>query len=88
MKRDDLIKALQAQEVETDVQVSLGGFLLDLSRVDYDDERVAIVLETLTEDIEDVIVHVTARPWWRGSSDGNSRGHFTADASARGVSDG
>lgn len=63
--RGELIKALEAQPHDTDVQVDLGGFLLDVVRVDYDEHRVSIVLGVLAEDIEDVVWHVVQRPWWR-----------------------
>jgi hypothetical protein len=67
MLRDELIKALEAQPHDTDVQFDLGGFLLDVARVDYDEARVSIVLSTLAADIEEVVFHVAQRPWWRGT---------------------
>ncbi|MCO8272686.1 hypothetical protein M1L60_19005 [Actinoplanes sp. TRM 88003] len=63
MRRDELIKALEAQPHDTDVQVDISDFLLDVVRISYNDERAAIVLGIAEEDLEDVIFHLAQRPW-------------------------
>jgi hypothetical protein len=57
VNRDEFVKALHAQPFETDVQVNVGGFLIDITGVAFDTRRHAIVLELLTEDAEQAMSH-------------------------------
>ena len=50
VNRDELAAALIAQPYDTDVQVNVGGFLIDITRVGFDRRRHAIVLELFAED--------------------------------------
>jgi hypothetical protein len=63
MRRDELIKALEAQPHDTDIQVDVSDFLLDVVRVSYNEDRAAIVLSIAAEDLEDVVFHLARRPW-------------------------
>ena len=64
--RDELIKALEAQPENADVQLSIGDLLVDVVCVDYASDRQSIVLEMHPEDLEEVMCQVASRPWWRG----------------------
>lgn len=71
MRRDEMIKALSAQRRDTDVQVSVGGYLIDVDAVVFTAERDAIVLRMRADDLRDVIGHVVKeKKWWRGSQPG------------------
>lgn len=52
MTRDEAVKALEAQPFDTDVQVNVGGFLIDVTQIDFDEPRHSIVLELCSEDAE------------------------------------
>jgi hypothetical protein len=57
VNRDELTAALTAQPFDTDVQVNLGGLLIDVAHVDFDPRRHAIVLELCAEDTEQAMQH-------------------------------
>lgn len=55
MNRDWLVKGVEAQTFDTDVQVNVGGFLIDVSRVRFDERRHAIVLDLFEDDTKEVL---------------------------------
>lgn len=57
VNRDEVVKVLAAQPYETDVQVNVGGFYVDVARVDFDERRHAIVVELMAEDAEQAMRH-------------------------------
>jgi hypothetical protein len=57
VNRADLVEALEAQPFETDVVVNVGGFLIDVSSIDFDPRRHTIVLELFPDDAEDALRH-------------------------------
>lgn len=68
MRRDEVIKALGSQRLNTDVQILIGRFLLDVESVTYVEERDSIVLGMRGDDLRDAIDHVVSEMhWWRGS---------------------
>jgi hypothetical protein len=71
MRRDELINALRDQATNTDVQISIVGYLIDVDAVVFTVERDAIVLRVRADDLRDAIGHVVKeRKWWRGSQPG------------------
>jgi hypothetical protein len=57
MNRDETVKALETQPYDTDVQVNVGGFLIDVTEVTFDKGRHAIVVELFEEDAEQAMRH-------------------------------
>ena len=57
MNRDEVRSALRAQPFDTDVQVNVGGFLLDVARISFDTRRHAIVLDLFADDTEQAMTH-------------------------------
>jgi hypothetical protein len=55
VNRDWLVKGLEAQTVDTDVQVNVGGFLIDITRVRFDEKRDSIVLDLFEDDTKEVL---------------------------------
>ena len=69
MRRDEAIDALRRQPADTDVQVCIGGYLLDVTVVDFAAARDAIVLHLRDDDLRDVLGEVLrAKRWWRSST--------------------
>lgn len=60
MRRDEAIQALDSQQSNTDVQILIGSFLLDVESVTYMEERDSIVLGVHGDDLRDAIVHVVS----------------------------
>jgi hypothetical protein len=50
VNRDEVVKAIGAQPFDTDVQVDVGGFYIDTTRVRFDQARHSIVVELFEED--------------------------------------
>jgi hypothetical protein len=57
VNRDELTAELAAQPFDTDVQVNVGGLLIDITHVDFEPRRHAIVLELCNEDAGQAIQH-------------------------------
>jgi hypothetical protein len=55
VNRDWLVKGLEAQTFDTDVQVNVGGFLIDVTGVRFDERRQSIVLDLVEDDTKDVV---------------------------------
>ncbi len=55
MSRDELVTVLAGQPFDTDVQVNVGGFLIDLAGIQFDDRRHAIVIELCKDDADEVL---------------------------------
>ncbi len=58
MTRDDITRAIDAQPFDTDVQVNVGGYLIDVTLVRYDERRHSIVLELFADDTRDALVRL------------------------------
>ncbi|MGK5682510.1 hypothetical protein [Actinoplanes sp. URMC 104] len=65
MLRDELVKALEAQPWNTDVRLRVGKIDVDVTRVDHDPDREAIILEIHPDDLEGAVRAAAAGPWWR-----------------------
>jgi hypothetical protein len=72
MRRDEFAEVVSvAGDRSMDVQVYVGGFLLDVDSVEVMEDRGAIVLRVPANDLRDVIGHILTRVrWWRGSLPG------------------
>jgi hypothetical protein len=57
VNRDETVLALEAQPFDTDVQVNVGGFYLDVAAIRFDERRHAIVVELFGEDAEQAMRH-------------------------------
>ncbi len=75
MNRDEMVKVLEAQPFETDVQVNIGGFLIDIHRVTFDEQRHSIIVELFADDADDALRHFLAgcppvhpKPTWEGNT--------------------
>jgi hypothetical protein len=69
--RNELAAILMAQPFDTDVQVNVSGFLIDVTHAVFDHRRHAIILELFPEDAEQAMRHYfRAGPLQRGT--GNS----------------
>jgi hypothetical protein len=55
MNRGELAKALDNQPFDTDVQVNVGGFNLDVAAVRFDRIRHAIILDLFAEEGEQAL---------------------------------
>ena len=60
MTRDEVAAALEAQPFDTDVVANVGGYLIEVVKVGYDEKRHSIVLELLPEDTGDVLATLSA----------------------------
>ena len=57
MTRDEIVNAVQVLPFGTDVQVNVGGFYIDVTRVHYDGARHSIVLDLLSDDADYAMRH-------------------------------
>lgn len=55
MNRDEAVMALQAQPFDTDVQVNVGGFVIDVAAIRFDERRHTIVIELFGQDAEEAL---------------------------------
>lgn len=70
MLRDDLVRALEAQPHNSDVRVRMGHIDVDVTRIDYDEQREVIVAEIHPDDLEGAMRIAVAGPWWRRAAAG------------------
>jgi hypothetical protein len=55
--RDEVVNAVQLLPFGAEVQVNVGGFYIDVTRVHYDRARHSIVLDLLSDDAEYAMRH-------------------------------
>ncbi len=55
MKRDELVKALEAEPSNAEVQVCIGAHLVDVESVAFMEKRDSIVIHMRSDDISDVM---------------------------------
>ncbi len=60
MNRDAVLAAIAGQPFDTDVQVNVRGFLIDLIAIEFDWRRQAIVVELAGDDVNEVLCRLAA----------------------------